>query len=423
MSRLPTAVAALAAIVSFQANAAELTRLASSFEDDDPFSMFLDIGLERSQLRSRIDRENHQDGAVVDRPELRYVNIDTRLNLDLRLGLWRDLEFRYAVPVVFQQNHAWRYTRGADETNSTLTSNCMRPDGTLTNPACPSTGAGAVPLAQIPGNTFRGGLGNMTFGLAYAFFNQRKDDTKPTWIVGLDYEAPTADLRDPAAPTSTDERGGVGDRVHKYTFYTSFSKRMGVADPYFRVHYTIPSRGPGWYSNCDHRDPDRLSSLEGCDDPFSREETGIDAPHRAGVIFGSELNAYEAPNGKEKVALDFRGIANYVSKGRYDNDLSDLFGKLLYTQDYLQVGGTLGFIAHAADYLHLKATATLLFNTDHLLTGEPAGKDLDGSGEVEMTNPREVSPTYDHRIDTVSRRFRATESQLFAINLTASFLF
>jgi hypothetical protein len=287
----------------------------------------------------------------------------------------------------------------------------------------------------IPSTSKRGGLGNMHFGLAYAFFNQNRDDTKPMWIVGVDYEAPTAKLRDPSQlNTEAGERGNVGDRVHKYTFYTSLSRKIGVADPYFRLHYTLPVQGPGIYSNCFNRalstEPGHegefvsptLGAPENCfTGPWSRKETGIHAPHMGGFLFGTEFTAFTDNTKNQKFALDLRVMGNYVSEGRYYNELSSAVGKLLATQDYFQVGGQVGAVASAGEAFTLRASGQFLYNTDHALTNEQIGKDVNNNTVIDVTaSPEELNPNFDFRTDLVSRRFRATESKTFRLELSAA---
>jgi len=421
MKRLGAVLAALSALVPVPARTAELTRIASSFEKDHPFGMLLEVGYQRTQERARIVREAHQQGAVVDMPELNYLEIDQRLVIDARIGIWRDLELHYSVPVVLSQNRTWRYAAGTDNSNSTIFNNCLQANGDLVDPACPTTGVGSQALFTPNSDTYRSGLGDMTFGLAYAIFNQARDDTKPMWIVGLDYTAPTAALRDPTVPTDSKSRGAIGDKLHKYKFYTTLSRRMGAAEPYVQLQYTLPVRGPGWYSNCDHPDPRNMARPQNCADPaWGRSETGINGPHVAGLLFGTELQLSEDAREHRYFSIDLRGLVTYFSPGRYYNELTDVLGKLLYTQDYLQVGGGLGINAQPAAAITVRGLASLAYNTDHTLTSEMIGKDLDGDRTVDITaNPREINPTYDFRTDVVSRRFRAVESFVFRAEISA----
>jgi hypothetical protein len=442
MFRLRAVLAALLLGAPFTASAAEITRLASSFDEDDPFDLFIDVGFSRTQNRSKIVREQLAPGGGgrSDATELWFRGSDSRLNIDLSIGLYRDLQFSFSLPLVLQQNDNYAFVAGTTEENSTIINNCINPDGTLTNPSCPSTGTGERALFTVGSNGItsrRGGLGNMRFGLAYAFFNQRTDPSKPDWIIGLDYEAPTAAQRDPSIDNTLDEeRGNVGDRVHKYTFYTALSRRVGVAEPYFKAHYTLPVAGPGIYSNCFNRTVNTngtfasptLGRPENCfaaNSPWGRKETGIQAPHMAGFLVGSEFLAFNDKTKGQQFALDVRAIGNYVGRGRYYNELSAALRKLLATQDYFQAGGQLGVTASAGSAFRLRASGTFLYNTDHTLTDEVIGKDSDDPGEeIDVTgNPVELNPNFDFRTDLVSRRFRASESKTFRLDVMASFMF
>ena len=117
-------------------------------------------------------------------------------------------------------------------------------------------------------------------------------------------------------------------------------------------------------------------------------------------------------------------MLGYVSESRSYNELSDLTGKLLYTSDYGQVGGQLGFIGQAADFVALKANVSLLYNTEHSLSNETIGKDLDGNGTIDITaSPNEINPNYDYRLDRAGRRFRMQEQFVFRLQVTVSFNF
>ncbi|WP_224246111.1 hypothetical protein [Hyalangium gracile] len=429
MSRLRATLAALLLGAPLAAHAADVTRIASSFDEDDPFDLFLDVSFERTQTRSKITREQLDplgENGRADVSEVWHKSTDSRLNLRMAIGLYKDLELSFGLPLILQQNDSYSFVSGTSAENSTLVRNCINPDGTIIDPNCTTDRTGERALFTVPSTHKRGGLGNMHFGLAYAFFNQQRDETKPMWIVGLDYEAPTAKMRDPSENNTGDERGNVGDRVHKYTFYTTLSRKMGVAEPYFKVHYTLPVQGPGIYSNCFN--PETQGRPENCfQDPWSRKETGIQAPQTGGFLFGTEFTPFNDRTKNQKFALDFRIIGNYVGDGRYYNELSAGLGRLLATQDYFQVGGRLGAVASAGEAFTLRASGMFLYNTDHTLTNETIGQDRDRNGGVDVNGEGEpspeVNPNFDFRTDLVSRRFRATESKVFRLELSASFAF
>lgn len=409
------------------AQAAEVTRVASSFEDKDPFGMFLNFTYQYTQDRGKITREWYQSGTTEDVTELRYQMIEQKLGIDMHLGIYKDLELHFGLPIIFQQDRSWAFAEGTGPDNSSIYRNCSDARGGL----CTTPGFGTGRLFEVgdASNSYRGGLGNVTVGMAWAPFVQSKDDTKPTWTLRVDYEIPSAALLDPSKATSEANRGVVGDRVHRYTFSTAVSKKLSFFEPYFALHYTLPWKGPGWYSNCDNPGVSSMGHPENCgagNDTYrwTREETGLRPSHVGGFLFGSELTLFERADRFQRFAFDIRGWGTYVSEGRYYNEMSDLFGKLMYTSDYGQVGAHVGIVGQAAEFILVRAYASLAYNTERFLTYENIGHDMTGNNVVDVsTAPQELSPNYDFRTDRVGRRFRMEEQSIFKIMLTVNFNF
>ncbi len=416
----------LIALLGASAGAAELTRVASSFEEKDPFGMFLDFTFDRIQDRGKIVREWYQLGDLQDVTELFYQRHETRLGIDAHIGIYKDLEFHLGVPIVFQSDRTWRYAAGTTNDNTTINRNCtLDPRGTL----CSNPGSGNGQLFQVgdpQSASYRSGLGDFTFGLAWNAFVQKKDPSKPNWTLRFDYTAPTAAVINPTLATTSASRGAIGDRVHRYTFSTAVSKKLGRhVEPYMGIAYTLPWRGPGFYSNCDDASDARQGRAENCGiEAWGRDETGVRPAHTGGAQMGIELTPFSREERHQRVTFDVRAFFNYVSEGRYYNELSDLFGKLLYTSDYGTVGGQLGFIGQAAEFVTLRASTSIAYNTERFLTNEQIGKDLNGNGTVDITAaPQEINPNHDFRIDRVGRRFRIQENYVFRIMVTAYFNF
>ena len=78
--------------------------------------------------------------------------------------------------------------------------------------------------------------------------------------------------------------------------------------------------------------------------------------------------------------------------------------------------------------MNIRATGTLLYATDHYLTNEALGQDLDGDGAISFRpnaqgRTPEMNRNFDYRYDMTSRRFRASEINEFRIDITATFAF
>lgn len=402
---------------------AELTRVASSFEEKDPFGLFLDFNYLFQKDRGTLVREWYQLGELQDVTELRYEKLQHSLGIDVHVGIYKDLELHIGVPIVFAQDREWFFAGGTNETNTTIWRNCsLDPLGTQ----CANPGAGDGRLFEVPTKSYRGGLGDFTFGIAWNVFVQKKDPSKPTWTLRFDYTAPTAAMLNPSVATSTSMRGAIGDKVHKYTWSTAVSKKLNqYVEPYLQVGYTLPWKGPGFYSNCDDASAARQSHPENCGkEGWTRDDTGIRPAHVGGSMFGAEITAFAREDRHQRVAFDFRGFFNYTSEGRYYNEMSDLFGKLLYTSDYGTAGGQFTFIGQAAEFVSLKVMTSFAYNTERFLTNENIGKDLTGNGVVDVsTAPYEINPNYDFRVDRVGRRFRIEQNYLWRVQATATFNF
>lgn len=425
MMRRFRAIAAAVFAVAFLADAAEMTRVASSFEEKDPFGMYFDFTFDRIFDRGKIAREWYQQGALEDVSELTYFRDETTLGIDTHIGIFRDVELHVGVPIVFQQDRKWTFSKGTTDALTTIYRNCGDARGT----PCPTPGSGDGRLFEVGANgqtSFRGGLGNFTFGIAWNVFNQKKDDTKPTWMLRFEYTAPTATMLNPSVATTAEMRGAIGDRVHHFAFSTAVSKRLGdVFEPYVGVSYVLPWIGPGFYSNCDNALDSRMARAENCGQgPWTRSETGIRPAHVGIVTFGNELIAFERPDRFQRVVVDLRGFWQYTSEGRYYNELSDLMGKMLYNSDYGTVGAQLGFVGQAAEFVMLRAYGSLAYQTERYLTSENIGKDVNGNGTIDISSaPQEINPNYDFRVDRVGRRFRMQEQLVWRIQVTATLNF
>jgi hypothetical protein len=418
--RRPTLLLVLATAVA--APAAEVTRVASAFEPGRPFGMYLDFTFDRLQEKGSIVREWY-GAPTPEVRELQYLRLDSTLQLDAHLGLYRDLELHVGVPVVFQQDRSWRFDASSGPAISTLYRNCTSARGV----PCSTPGAGTGRLFEVSDATtaYRAGLGDFTFGLAWAPFVQAKDPSKPTWVVRLDWTVPTSARLDATAPTSSTARGLIGEGYHRFSVSTALSRRLGFAEPYLELRYTLPWAGPDAASNCDH--PGVLARPENCaaqGGTWERAETGLQPPHTGSVLFGTELTLAERPETRQRLAVDLRATLTYVSAGRYFNELSDLLQRLLSSGDHAQVGGQLTLLGQPAAFFTLKATASIAYTTERFLTSESPARGAAATLPADLSQPvPELNPSYDFRVDQPGRRLRMTDEFAFRAQVAAVFTF
>ncbi len=445
--RLGAILACSLAALARPAGAAEITTVASS-EPDHPFDLRVAIRWDRVQERGKITREqadpnvNPPFGEVMEVDELRYTRVKNAIVSRLAVGLYRDLELHAEIPYVLADDRTWRFAlvNGLPvEPNSTIRNN----DVDAMNRACPIPPGETAPRCELfpvaPSTTvFHGGrAGDLLVGLAWGIFNDRRDDTKPSWLVGLDVTLPTATLYDPVAGregsttwsspySASGNPAPVGEKVWKYDLYTALSRRLGPIDPYFRAHLTGMTHSSKTYSNCLHaaelaaRAPAEMTiaGAQNCADGSWENDAGAKLPWIGGLLFGTELVPYENRQEDQKVTIDVRIYADYTSSQRFYNQLTDASGKIHETAPFLTAGAQLGVYLRASRYVSLHVAGSLAMQTSHFLTGESLGRAGVEAGDVSgATANAAMNPNYDWRYDATGRRFRITEDNLFALSV------
>jgi hypothetical protein len=436
MGRLCAVVTAASLLaLATPTGAAELTRVATAAEPDRPFSFDLSIRYERTQRQATITRErvtapgtSSPLGRIDQLTELSYSEITNLVIPRVAAGLYRDVEIHFELPYVLGQDVAWQYASGVTlAADSSISTNAIDPNGDPCAGNCPLFPAGARNTTVYHG----GVAGDLKAGLAWGVFSDRKDDTKPFWLLGLDITFPTAALYDPWAgrasgnnylsPYSLPTRvAGVGQKIWKFDLQTALSKRMGPIDPYFKAHLTLPRRFSSTYSNCDHVNdpspqtpPGTVIAASSCALPQWKDAAGARLPWNSGLIFGVELVPLEDQLAGQRVVIDLRVHAEYTSGGRWYNELTDATGKLLHTERFMQLGGQLSFLFRASRNLTVQGSGSYAWVTPHLLTGEPLGTDAAGANASPAQNPN-----FDWRWDAPGRRFRLTSASVVTLQAT-----
>jgi hypothetical protein len=266
-------------------------------------------------------------------------------------------------------------------------------------------------------------MGNVSVGTSWAPLSDVRDDTKPKWLLSFDYTIPTADVAQPAKATTDTKPGEVGDGAHRFTFTTALSKRFGAIDPYVQLRYSLPLGAASRYSNCDN--PASLGYGINCGTgPWTKQEVGFQPQHIGSLLFGAEFFPYDDPVRKQAVSIDLQLGATYVSEGRTYNELSDALGKLLWTEEYMALGGSLGVNARPVEFVQLRLNAGLYHETEHFLTGKKIGSDVDGACAGDSSTQcidlgaNEINPNFDFRYDMPGRRFRISEVSVFTVMAT-----
>jgi hypothetical protein len=445
MGRLSAVITAASLLaLATPAGAAEITRIATAAEPDNAFDLDLSMRWERTQKKATITREKATAltpadpfGRVDDVPELSFSEVTNVIIPRVAAGLYQDLELHLELPYYLGQDVAWKYASGittADQ--SAISSNTIDANGLACTPIPPATTCPLFAAGPKDTTVYHGGVaGDLKVGLAWGIFSDVKDETKPFWLVGFDITFPTSSLYDPWAgrvqsnnylsPSAVPAHvAGVGQKIWKFDLQTALSKRMGPIDPYFKVHLTLPRRFSSTYSNCDHvadaapgTPPGTSVAATNCALPQWKDAAGAQLPWNAGLIFGTEFIPLEDRVEGQRMVIDVRVTAEYTSKARWYNELTDATGKLLQTESYMQMGGLLSFLFRASSYVAVQGEAAYAWETSHLLTGEPLGV-ADGTNSSPDQNPN-----FDWRWDAPGRRFRITSAGIFSLKLAGILTF
>jgi hypothetical protein len=447
--RLGAITAITLTAIAGPAGAAEITRVATRGEPGNPFDLHLSVSWERTQQRAQITRERPTGGGpgdpgrIVDGDEMRFSRTVNSIVARAAVGLTEDLDIHFEWPWVLGDERSWRFgTHGGAPTGGVPPySSIELNDVDAQGQPCTTTPCPLFPVAPSTTVYHGGKSGDLKVGVDWGIFSDRKDSTKPYWLVGVDATFPTAALYDPAANRGTDwsspynvsgDPGPFGEKVWKWDFHTTLSRRLGPVDPYVKAHATLMSKSASTYSNCDHAaqlavvsatNPVKQmtdAAAANCQDQGAAKAAEAQLPWIAGLTFGSELVPYESEAEGQKVSIDLRVFADYTSPARFYNELTDASGKLHKTGEYLTVGGFFGLYLRASRYVSLHATASLSTKTSHFLTGESLGRSgswpaLDPSGNGLTVNPADMNPNFDWRYDAPGRRFRLSEVALFEL--------
>ncbi len=396
------------------AGAAEITDVADAadvisvggVDHDDAWDVYItdDIEMVFSNgkiTREPIDRENlvsnnctktnPRDCLPVD--ELRWNRETYVEHLGLELGLFHDFALTLGWHYVLTDSMTFRYAADVDATNSTVD-----PQSTADLNEDDVDNADDT-LFQHDFASKHKGWGNMDLGFRFAPLSDERDESKPAWVLFFNWAAPwMSTTYDPRNRAAADNPGTVGDGMHRLTFGTALSKRLGnfgligidphmsrrgYLDPYMEFSYTMP------LANRSGKSKARRDNVKSDSNTFGRLPSQI-FNMKAGV----EIVPYEDLRQNRKVSLDLGLRTTLHTEGRNYSELTDPLGELTYTEQFVNVAGLFGLNLQVAEFLRIKAAFSVGYNTEHFLTNEDAGKDGNGDGQVIDGQPGDLLNPY-----------------------------
>jgi hypothetical protein len=438
----------------------ENTTVIDAFDKDDPFDANILLTFQQSWKSANIRRESSLNqpglatGAFLPANEnvASYSQSRSVLDIGTDIGIYKDLALSIRLPLIFADARSL----------SDL-------DGSSRNPQRLQDPSGDQ-LFSVPFKSpTRSGVDWISAGLNYAIFNQQRDDTKPTWVIGAEGRLAIGDRMhacndnaankcpDPANPTGPGRDPGISRGMDALIARTIFSRRFGYVEPYtgFMLQVEFPQ---------DNSDFGATNNLRGA---------LLNAPPRVGEFtVGMEIFPYENREAFQRVVVDVKVHGSYSSPGRDYSELFDALGsssakslrnpnpsaykagpdgftsvadpnagKVYFTgitdqQAFGSFGGSAGVTWQIAEYLKFSAGLGMTYVQSHLITAADAC-DPDFKGDPGASGPCRTGaatqgggsvtgiPNPNHRqvIDLPGRRFSVDDTTIVDLWLSGVFMF
>lgn len=365
------------------------------------------------------------NAALPVRKDLKFHQYRHTITPRADIGLVSGFFLSAALPIVITQARELRLDSAVPRDQSS----------TLLDGFVPMGGYDARDPSTPPGGdmVFKGidrhGLDQLIVGAGWAPMDQKLDDTKPTWKIGVEGRIAIGGVMkfDPANPKSNT---AVGYGVHELRVWTSFDRRLPWAEPWMELFWQVPLAAT---SSSLFQDPKfgATNTMKG---------------QQAGASFGLEVYAVDNPLDNTRISFDIGGRAIVHFEGRDYTEMWEPFalagtGLLQLDSDpttpgvqalnhpgisnvenYLETAARVAIRAQLGPHVHAGLLGDFIWKTDHLISFANAGIDRDNSDKIEPGTD-EVNPLYNQQIDLVGHRYRSAHNFGFAIGIQGQVLF
>ncbi|HEY8377994.1 MAG TPA: hypothetical protein VIK91_15965 [Nannocystis sp.] len=454
--------------VATPASAAEVTRVASSFDGDNKFDLHFGVGYDFNFKQAAILREwsdpKNPKGTMVR--DLLYRQMRHVVTPTLEIGLYKDIAVYTALPIVVSDQRTYAFDKEAepcvfaDQASPTNPATCVRHDNSTTirdgiiprngfdatKPAQPFDNFGGMDTDTIFKGANRYGLDQLIVGLKFGILNQDRLSHMPKWVIGLEGRfAVGKPMTFSRNIMDSDPAGNhrVGRGIHELGVWTALSRRYRFLDPFFTAwwYQAIRANGP----NTEFRS-------------YGPTQDRVNPQSNVGVSFGTEIVPFERKAKGQKVALNLRGLAMLKYGGRGYSEAWELFADspalvgtyqpgqaglecsrqdidrvisyaksnpndpdplansgapvgcqrfngITNIQDFATFGLNIALHAQLSKYAVLMLGTTLSTDTRHLITAASRGKSQLGGDPNLVDQPQEINPIRRDVIDQVGRRY------------------
>ncbi len=444
----------IACLGPLPAAGAIITDIQSSFDKNDPFDLKLTLAYEWNYHNTQITREALQNSQIVPANKLEYSRMWHAMHVGLAIGLYRDLELVFDLPVIFaDQVKVGAHPNVKSDpqcVGDKLYESCIGDIDPSADPWNFDDSTQANTLFDIPfSGRSRSGLGDIALGLRWAPWHYKRDHQYPSWLLGLMFRIPTAEVKTPY-------NDGVGEGLFQLEINTAISRRVAsFFEPYFDLHGKL-----------------RFATDKSL---FANEndvtQTLVQPGQSMGLTLGAEFIPWEVAANDQHVSINIGGGLDYVFEGReyaelwealgssncltmYDCDLTtytrgpkgvdDPSAKLAEDQrkgqgfprsdgitdieHYSLFSFWAGLDVQPVQYFQIGLQFKMAYVTPHFITFADAGKDALDDNDQFVTGQNskdfnEYNPKYIESIDEVGQRFRASQALQYSImvNLAGRF--
>jgi len=260
--------------------AAQITEAQDSFMEGHPFGMALHVRYQYINDTAKILREGPE---VKNERNILYNAIDVSrfqhiMHFDLGVGLYHDLELALNLPVIL-----------VEQTNLEIDTNVLE-----------------LPYSSFEGKK-RSGLGDMGVGLRWAPWSYARDKKYPTWLLGLMFRIPTAQV-------ATASNQAVGQGVFRVDINTAISRRVfWWLEPYFDLHGSLVGSA--------------TKKSPFADKGVQDVQTLVTPGHSIGLKLGAEFIPWENESEGRHFSIDLGVGLDYVFEGREYTEIFELLGR------------------------------------------------------------------------------------------------
>jgi hypothetical protein len=451
------------------------TDIASAFDDDNPFDLFVGVDYSFQAKRAAIKRELSGATSTTAAPDTIPVVKDLFFSEDrhvitphIAFGVFHDLQLSAALPITVAWSRSYEFDQRADpcvfpaaagsgqatcvdHTNSSTLGDKLLPDGTNGHVGYdandPTTGFD-LNSKTVFRSIGRSGLDTLNLGVSWAPMNQARDDTKPTWVLSAEARISIGkimrfDRMNPSSET------GVSPGFHSFHASTSVSKRTSWAEPFVQFWWDAPFAVRGNKPN----DPD--GSLF-WDVGFGQKSK---MPQQsAGTLFGFDATLFENPHEKQRLSLELLGRIDAHFSGQGYSEMWEIFAYAgdvksnpnaplaidldptrtddspvnhpgtTTIENYMSFGGRVGLNGQIGAHAKFGVSFELGRDQTHAISFTDSGVNFPMCGpthpapdcetmtdNVVTPGTREVNPLHKQLIDIAGRRYLVDESTTYTL--------